>query len=67
MSSVHFNGDDAVGLFKGDTLLDLVGQTEANDNSVGWEVCGVENGTRTHTLIKKADKVDQRLAKSCWN
>ena len=37
--------------------MDLVGQPEANDIGVGWEVCGVENGTRTHTLIKKADKV----------
>jgi len=56
-SPVHFNGDDAVGLFKGDALLDLVGQPEPVDIGVGWEVCGVENGTRSHTLIKKADKV----------
>ena len=45
-SPVHFNGDDAVGLFKGDTLLDTVGQPESTDIGKGWDACGVENGTR---------------------
>jgi hypothetical protein len=55
-SPVHFNGDDAVGLFKGDILLDSVGTDGPTDIGIGWEVCGVENATRRNTLIKKADK-----------
>ena len=58
-SPVHFNGDDAVGLFKGDTLLDSVGTDGPSDIGIGWEVCGVENATRRHTLIKKSDKVGE--------
>ena len=56
-SPVHFNGDDAVGLFKGETLLDSVGEEGPADIGVGWDVCGVDNATRAHTLIKKSDKV----------
>ena len=55
-SPVHFNGDDAVGLFKDDVLLDSVGTDGPSDIGIGWEVCGVENATRRHTLIKKSDK-----------
>lgn len=58
-SPVHFNGDDAVGLFKGDVLLDSVGTDGPADIGIGWEVCGVENATRRHTLIKKSDKVGE--------
>ena len=37
-------------------MLDLVGQPEPVDIGVGWGGMHVENGTRSHTLIK-ADKV----------
>ena len=55
-SPVHVNGDDAVGLFKGDTLLDTVGQPEATDIGKGWDACGVTAATYKHTLIKKEGK-----------
>ena len=58
-SPVHFNGDDAVGLFKGNVLLDSVGTDGPADIGIGWEVCGVENATRRHTLIKKSDKTGE--------
>ena len=55
-SPVHFNGDDAVGLFKGETLLDTIGQPEASDIGKGWDACGITAATLKHTLIKKEGK-----------
>ncbi|WP_321300270.1 DUF5689 domain-containing protein [Marinifilum fragile] len=57
-SPVHFNGDDAVGLFKKDgenwTLIDVVGkQGEKPEN--GWDVAGVTAATKDHTLIRKLE------------
>ena len=57
---MHVNGDDAVGLFKGDTLLDTVGQPES-DIGKGWDACGVTAATYKHTLIKKEGKIVFRL------
>lgn len=54
-----FNGDDALGLFfdaDGDgtfeTLLDIIG-VKTNDPGSGWEVAGVANATKDHTLVRK--------------
>ena len=56
-SPVHFNGDDAIGLFKDDgsgtfVLLDVVGVPTV-DPGTAWEVAGVANGTQNHTLTRK--------------
>lgn len=51
--SLSHNGDDAVGLFYGDTLIDAVG-VQGVDPGDGWEVAGVANGTKDHTLIRKS-------------
>lgn len=50
--SLSHNGDDAVGLFYGTTLIDIVG-VQGVDPGDGWEVAGIANGTLNHTLIRK--------------
>ncbi|RZT97441.1 lamin tail-like protein [Ancylomarina subtilis] len=57
-SPAHFNGNDAVGLFKkvdaGWSLCDVVGiQSEDPGKDKGWAVAGIENATMNHTLIRK--------------
>jgi len=48
----YFNGDDAVGLFKNDVLIDIIG-TIGTDPGTAWPVAGVANATTEHTLIRK--------------
>lgn len=48
----NFNGDDAVGLFKADELIDIIG-VQGIDPGVGWNVAGIENATLDHTLVRK--------------
>jgi len=50
----YYNGDDAVGLFKNDVLIDAVG-VELNDPGTAWNVAGVSGGTKEHTLVRKSD------------
>ncbi len=50
---VNFNGDDAIGLFKDGTLIDVIGAPVA-DPGTGWEVAGVSGGTLDHTLVRKS-------------
>ncbi len=46
------NGDDAYGLFNSDTLLmDAVGEFGV-DPGTGWDVAGVTNATKDHTLVR---------------
>ena len=52
-SVCHYNGDDAVGLFNNNTLIDAVGNPSEDPGS-GWAVAGVANGTGEHTLIRKS-------------
>jgi len=57
-SAVHYNGDDAVGLAKDNgtgtfELIDVIGVPD-NDPGTGWDVAGVVNATKDHTLIRKA-------------
>lgn len=55
-SVVHFNGNDARGLFKvvgSDTLLiDVIGVPTV-DPGAGWDVAGVSEATKDHTIIRK--------------
>ena len=50
----YFNGDDAVGLFKDDVLIDAIG-VQGEDPGSYWPVAGVSNGTQEHTLVRKPD------------
>ncbi|RLD13715.1 hypothetical protein DRI50_06630 [candidate division KSB1 bacterium] len=58
-SFASWNGDDAVGLAKDDgtgnyVLIDAVGE-DGDDPGSGWDVAGVSNATKDHTLIRKSD------------
>lgn len=50
---VYFNGDDPIGLFKGDDLIDVVGVVTGTDPGDGWDVAGTANATVNHTLVRK--------------
>ena len=53
-----FNGDDVRGLFKianNDTsLLDIIGTQTGGDPGSGWDVAGITNATKDHTLVRKS-------------
>ena len=59
-SVVHFNGNDARGLEKTTdggsswTLIDIIGVSD-QDPGDGWEVAGVANATKEHTLVRKSN------------
>lgn len=48
----YFNGNDAVGLFKTNVLIDAVG-IELNNPGTAWNVAGITNATVEHTLVRK--------------
>ncbi|MDR0364136.1 MAG: M6 family metalloprotease domain-containing protein, partial [Bacteroidales bacterium] len=48
-----FNGDDALGLFNGGVLIDVIGK-EGERPSGGWNVAGIEKAALDHTLIRKS-------------
>ncbi|NLO10849.1 MAG: T9SS type A sorting domain-containing protein [Candidatus Cloacimonetes bacterium] len=49
----YYNGNDCVGLFQGDTLIDIIGVYQTDPGLPGWPVAGVEGATSEHTLIRK--------------
>lgn len=49
----YYNGDDAMGLFKNDVLIDVIGTPNVRPSS-GWAVAGVTTATLDHTLVRKA-------------
>ncbi len=48
-----FNGDDAVGLFKNNVLIDVFGLI-GTDPGTAWDVAGVVGATLDHTLVRKS-------------
>lgn len=46
-----FNGDDAIGLFKNDVLIDVIGDPD-NDPGTNWVVAGT-GATSEYTLVRK--------------
>ena len=52
------NGDDGFCLAYGDEnnfeILDCIGDWSENDPGDGWDVAGVSNGTKEHTLLRKS-------------
>ncbi|MDP2722951.1 MAG: lamin tail domain-containing protein [Bacteroidales bacterium] len=48
----YFNGDDAIGLFYQDVLIDVIGTPDL-DPGTSWSVAGVSTGTVEHTLVRK--------------
>ncbi|MCB5284209.1 MAG: chitobiase/beta-hexosaminidase C-terminal domain-containing protein [Candidatus Cloacimonetes bacterium] len=50
----YFNGNDCLGLFHGDTLVDIIGVL-GTDPGTAWPVAGTDGATLNHTLIRKPD------------
>jgi hypothetical protein len=48
----YFNGDDALGLFNGATMIDAIGIYQ-QDPGTAWDVAGTVGATLNHTLIRK--------------
>ena len=55
-----YNGDDAIGLFLNDVLIDVIGVYQV-DPGTAWDVAGVTGATLNHTLVRKADVVEGNL------
>ncbi|MDP8231675.1 MAG: lamin tail domain-containing protein, partial [Candidatus Zophobacter franzmannii] len=51
-SITYFNGNDALGLFHNDVLIDVIG-VQGEDPGTTWEVAGDASGTLNKTLIRK--------------
>ena len=51
-SVCHFAGDDAVGLFYNDELIDVIGVPSVDPGS-SWDVAGVSGATEDHRLVRK--------------
>lgn len=49
---VTWNGDDAIGLFKNDVLIDVFGTPDTYPGT-GWDVAGTTNATVDHIIIRK--------------
>ena len=56
-SVCHFNGNDAIGLFQNDQLIDVVGN-ESEDPGDGWTIAGTGDATKEYTIVRKASVVD---------
>jgi len=54
----YFNGDDARALIKvsgtDTTILDYIGIFQTTDPGNGWDVAGVTDATKDHTLVRKS-------------
>lgn len=48
----YYNGDDALGLFHGETQIDAIG-VYLTDPGTAWDVAGTVGATLNHTLIRK--------------
>ncbi|MDO6743067.1 DUF5689 domain-containing protein [Tenacibaculum soleae] len=53
---IYFNGDDAIALLKNNTVIDLIGKI-GEDPGTGWEVAGISEATKNHTLIRKTSVI----------
>lgn len=54
----YFNGNDAVGLFKNDVLIDVIGVPEYKPATVAsWAVAGIDGATVDHTLVRRGNVV----------
>lgn len=51
-TATYFNGNDAVGLFYEDVLVDIIGKPNVDEL---YEVAGTASATQNHTLIRKSD------------
>lgn len=52
-SKINFKGTDAVGLYRNDTLIDIIGEIGSNPGVNGWQVGA--GSTKDHTLVRHFD------------
>jgi hypothetical protein len=52
----YYNGNDALGLFQGDNMIDAIGVYQEDPGST-WPVAGVDGATAEHTLIRKPNVI----------
>ena len=48
-----FNGDDAFALSHNGVIVDFIGDNTRGDPGNGWDVAGVSEATKNHTLVRK--------------
>jgi len=56
----YYNGDDTLGLFQGDTLIDVIGVYQT-DPGTAWPVAGTDGATLNHTLVRKPTVIQGNL------
>ena len=56
-TNILSNGDDVIGLLNTsfNTIIDIIGFLDSADNISAWEVDGIIDATRDHTMIRKPD------------
>ena len=56
-TNILSNGDDVVGLLNtsSNTIIDIIGFLDSEDNISAWEVDGIIDATKDHTMIRKPD------------
>ena len=54
----YYNGNDVIGLFNGDTLIDIIGVYQQDPGAANWPVAGTASGTAEHTLIRKPTVIE---------
>ncbi|WP_372639594.1 DUF5689 domain-containing protein [Ancylomarina sp.] len=52
-TATYFNGDDAIALIKGETIIDVFG-VEGVDPGSAWAIGDITTATADHTLVRKA-------------
>ncbi len=52
-SPMHHNGDDGIALLYNGVIIDAIG-VELDDPGTAWDVAGVVNATKDHTLVRKS-------------
>jgi hypothetical protein len=53
----NWNGDDAIGLFKNDILIDVFGTPDI-DPGTGWSIAGTSNATVDKIIVRKSTIVE---------
>ena len=52
--NLTYNGKNAVGLFKEDVAIDIIGVPNTTLNGDGWTVANIPNATANRTLVRKS-------------
>jgi len=56
-TNILSNGDDVIGLLNTsfNSIIDIIGVLDSADNISAWEVSGINDATKDHTMIRKPD------------